>query len=139
MLDRPIEEFLRDRGLRATPQRVLVVEALMDASHPDVETIFAYAQARQSTMSLATVYNVLDKLRAAGVVMVLDFHGRRYYDLRVESHDHVRCRNCGRLDDILRDPNTRLIRPAAHPWVIEDQSLVWQGLCPVCQNGYSHA
>lgn len=128
-----VETLLRSRGLRATPQRVLVVEALTVLSHPDAEAVYSYALKRQSSMSLATVYNVLEKLREAGVVVMLEFHGRRYFDIRVDDHDHVHCRSCGRLTDVSRHPSTRLVAPQTSPWLIEDQSLVWEGLCPACQ------
>lgn len=128
------ETLLRQHGLRATPQRAIVMEALMSLSHPDVDAVFAYAQRRQSSMSLATVYNVLEKFRAAGLVALLDFHGRRYFDMRVEHHDHVHCRECGRLADVSRDPATQLVVPSVASWVIDDQALVWEGVCPACQH-----
>lgn len=125
--------FLREHGLRATPQRALVIEALTHLSHPDAEAVFAYAQRSQSRMSLATVYNVLDKLREAGLVVMLELHGRRYFDMRLEGHDHVHCRRCGRLSDVARHPDTRVVVPAQSDWAIEHQVLVWEGLCPTCR------
>lgn len=136
---RDLEAQLRDYGLRATPQRVVVLEGLVATSHPDAETIYAFAQARHPSLSLATVYNVLEKLTQAGLVRTLEFHGRRCYDLRIESHDHVRCRNCGKLADVERDPATRLIQPPSAAWLIQDESLVWEGLCPDCRGGMAHA
>ena len=130
-----MEEELRAHGLRATPQRVVVLEALGALSHPDAEAVLAYAQTRQASMSVATVYNVLEKLRLAGLVNVLEVRGRRCFDIRMDSHDHVRCRQCGRLDDMARHPGTRIVVPEESHWVIDDQSLVWEGLCPSCQRG----
>jgi Fur family peroxide stress response transcriptional regulator len=129
------DALLRDHGLRATPQRAIVIEALMALSHPDADSIFAYAQERQPSMSLATVYNVLDKLKAAGLVHMLELHGRRYFDVRLDHHDHVHCRKCGQLADVNRPSGTRLVAPRLASWHIEDQALIWEGLCPVCQQG----
>ncbi|MDA8206905.1 MAG: Fur family transcriptional regulator [Thermaerobacter sp.] len=131
--EKRFEAVLRQYGLRATPQRAIVIEALTELSHPDAEAVFAYAQRRQPSMSLATVYNVLEKFHAVGLVTLLAFHGRRYFDTRVEHHDHVHCRQCGRLTDVSRDPKTRLVAPNVASWVIEDQKLVWEGLCPACR------
>ena len=128
-----VEELLREHGLRATPQRMTVVMALTHLSHPDADAVYSYARGRLSSMSLATVYNVLDKLRQVGLITMLDLHGRRYFDLRVEPHDHVRCRNCGQLLDVARDPGTRLVMPSVASWMIENQELVWEGLCPSCR------
>lgn len=126
-------ELLRENGLRATPQRSIVVEALRALSHPDAEAVFAYAQKRQPSMSLATVYNVLDRLRATGLVNVLELHGRRYFDIRLEHHDHVHCRRCGQLADVNRHPHTHLVMPRLAAWQIDDQTLMWEGTCPACQ------
>lgn len=133
-----MEEELRAQGLRATPQRVVVMEALRALSHPDAEAVLAFAQTRRTSMSVATVYNVLEKLRAAGLVAAVDVRGRRCFDIRTESHDHVRCRQCGRLDDMARHPATRIVALDQASWVIDDQSLMWEGLCPACQREVQH-
>lgn len=133
MKELAVDMLLRDHGLRATPQRAVVIEALRGLSHPDAEAVFDYAQKRQSSVSLATVYNVLDRLKDAGLVALLEFHGRRYFDMRVEHHDHVHCRSCGRLADAIRHSETRIVTPPITSWMIEDQSLVWEGVCPECQ------
>jgi Fe2+ or Zn2+ uptake regulation protein len=138
MAVRHMEDALHAHGLRITPQRVVVLEALRALSHPDAEAVLAYAQNRQAAMSVATVYNVLEKLRAAGLVIAMDVRGRRCFDIRTDSHDHVRCRHCGRVDDMVRHPGTRLIAPDQSPWVIDDQSLIWEGLCPACQGEAQH-
>lgn len=129
------DALLRQYGLRATPQRITVMQALTAVSHPDADQVYAYARERQASLSLATVYHVLDKFEDVGLISILEFHGRRYYDVRTEKHDHIRCRGCGRLTDVERDPKTILTQPDAQTWRILDQSLVWEGLCPACQRG----
>jgi Fe2+ or Zn2+ uptake regulation protein len=129
------DAILRQVGLRVTPQRSLVLEALMRLPHPDAEAVFGYARQRQPNMSLATVYNVLDKLRGVGLAAMLEYRGRRHFDVRVERHDHVHCRGCGLIADIERHANTRVVCPEDAAWIIEDQALVWEGLCPSCRTG----
>lgn len=133
-----LENTLRDHGLRATPQRVAVLEAVMASDHPDAEAIYEFARSHQQSMSLATVYHVLDKLYLAGLVSVLDFTSRRLYDGRTTAHDHVRCRDCGRVDDMQRVVDTRLVPPAGDGWLIQDAALVWEGLCLQCQGRRAH-
>lgn len=128
-----LEDTLRDHRLRATPQRVAVLEAVMASDHPDAETVYAVARGHLKSMSLATVYHVLDKLSEVGLVSVLDFAGRRLYDGRVNDHDHVRCRGCGRVDDVDRDGGTRIVVPEGHGWRMHQASLLWEGLCTECQ------
>jgi Fe2+ or Zn2+ uptake regulation protein len=125
--------LLQSAGLKATPQRLLVLDALRQLSHPDVDAIFRHAVAHHAGLSLATVYHVLEKFEQAGLIVQLEFNGRRYYDIRRDAHDHVRCRRCGRLDDVNRDPRTRLVFTPGSAWVVESQSLLWEGICPDCQ------
>lgn len=133
MDERTSSALLRSHGLRVTPQRSVVVDALMTLSHPDAETVFRYVRRQRPTVSLATVYNALDKLREAGLVAMVEFHGRRHFDVRVEGHDHMRCRRCGELADVARHPGTLVEPPDAPGWLIEGQALVWEGLCAQCR------
>src|SRR5688572_13327113 len=56
----PIDEVLRDRGLRATPQRLAVHRAVAESSgHPDAEEIWAAVRTELPNISLRTVYEVL--------------------------------------------------------------------------------
>nr|WP_275107368.1 Fur family transcriptional regulator [Sulfobacillus harzensis] len=128
-----MEEKLRTHGLRATPQRVAVMEALLAEDHPDAETIFAHTRKQQQSMSLATVYHVLEKFEEAGLVSRLEMSGRRLYDGRTVPHDHVRCRACGRIEDVLRHPETQVMAPRGHGWRLTAPSLTWDGVCPDCQ------
>ncbi len=133
-----LEDILRNYGLRATPQRAAVLKAVMASDHPDADTVYALAREHQPSMSLATVYHVLDKLSEVGLVSVLDFAGRRLYDGRISDHDHVRCRRCGRVDDVDRDQETRIVTAQCPGWRIHHAAVLWEGLCPVCQQGMAH-
>ncbi|MCY0878609.1 MAG: Fur family transcriptional regulator [Firmicutes bacterium] len=131
----PTVQTLQAVGLKATPQRLWVLEALRHLSHPPAEAIFRYVVARHPGLSLATVYHVLDKFEEAGLVVSMEFHGKRYFDVRAEPHDHVHCRRCGRLDDVHRDPATRLVFVANSAWHIDAETVLWEGLCPSCREG----
>ena len=54
---------------RMTPQRQVVYEILMSSrDHPTATEVFIRVQERMPSISLATVYNCLDTLAAAGIV-----------------------------------------------------------------------
>lgn len=127
------DAILRHVGLRVTRQRSVVLQALMALPHPDVAAIYGCARQHHPTLSLATVYNVLDTLRAVGLVAILEYRGRRHFDVRIDRHDHIRCRRCGLVADVVRHPLTRVERPPSSTWIIEGQAMVWEGLCPSCQ------
>ena len=98
-------QTLRDRGLRRTPQRIAVLCVLYEnPSHPSAEEIYQAARARIPVLSLATVYNILKVLTAAGAVQSMSCaDGRFRYDARMDPHGHFNCRKCGNIIDVNAD------------------------------------
>lgn len=88
---------LKERGLRVTPQRAIIVEAIEGlAGHITAEEIFAEVQKVNSYISLATVYRTLDVLKEIG--LVTESHmgtTMTHYALRTHAnHHHAICRVC---------------------------------------------
>ncbi|GAA4217250.1 Fur family transcriptional regulator [Sagittula marina] len=87
-----ITERCAAKGLRMTEQRRTIAEVLESASdHPDVEELHARAAARDSRISIATVYRTVKLLEESGILEKVDFgDGRaRYEDAEREHHDHL--------------------------------------------------
>jgi Fe2+ or Zn2+ uptake regulation protein len=60
---------LAAKGLRATPQRIAIFEALIPRrDHPTVEVLYQDIHARYPSMSLNTVYTTLVSLEKAGLI-----------------------------------------------------------------------
>ncbi|SMO95021.1 manganese uptake regulator, Fur family [Thalassovita litoralis] len=79
-------------GLRMTGQRRTIAAVLEDSDdHPDVEELYARASARDSGISLATVYRTVKLFEEAGILDKLEFgDGRaRYEDAERDHHDHL--------------------------------------------------
>ena len=80
------------KGLRMTEQRRTIARVLQESEdHPDVEELYARASARDSGISLATVYRTVKLFEEAGILDKLEFgDGRaRYEDAEREHHDHL--------------------------------------------------
>lgn len=89
---------LRRLGLRATPQRVLVLEALSARpGHHSADEILRWVAARYPAINLATIYRSLDALASAGLVTQTDLGGGvMSYELAgEEGHHHLICQRCG--------------------------------------------
>lgn len=87
-----IIERCETKGLRMTEQRRTIATVLQESSdHPDVEELYARASARDSGISLATVYRTVKLFEEAGILDKLEFgDGRaRYEDAEREHHDHL--------------------------------------------------
>ena len=100
------EQLLLSRGVKPTPQRVVIADFLLHTdSHPTAdEVLSAVAQALPVALSRATVYNTLNTLKDAGVIKeVLTEPGRVRYDANVSHHHHFVDVNTGKIVDIPSD------------------------------------
>src|SRR5258706_15358661 len=88
---RDFGELLQRHGLRATPNRLLVLQEL--AHEPDdvtAQELWGRLREGRHTTGLATVYRTLALLNDAGVVDTLSHHagGEQCYRLCSETHHH---------------------------------------------------
>jgi LSD1 subclass zinc finger protein len=136
---RAVEELcqaLRERGLKVTPQRRLIFEALRDgAEHPTAEDMHHSVQEVMPDISLATIYHTLNDLVEMGEVLELDLgQGRSRYDPCTDDHCHLVCLGCRRVLDL--PPTTDGIESAAKEtvgWEIVRREVVFYGYCPDCR------
>lgn len=96
-----LAQACREAGLKATPQRLAVLKALlMSHEHPGPEAVFRQVRGELSAISLGTVYKTLDALEAAGLVeRVTPLSDGRRYDANRTPHHHLVCTACGRIED----------------------------------------
>ncbi|GAK31202.1 peroxide operon transcriptional regulator [Weissella oryzae SG25] len=125
--------ILQNRGFKKTPQRINILEYLIQHRiHPSAMKI-----ADSLAMNLTTVYNTLDVLIASKLVYPIDNNqdGKKHYDYFVHPHYHVICRNCGRIVDgkNIDLQNFPTLARQASGYLIEQTSLEFTGLCPACQ------
>ncbi|MEZ4582387.1 MAG: transcriptional repressor [Caldilineaceae bacterium] len=88
---------LKLRGVRVTPQRAIILEAIEQLpGHMTAEEIYNAVQAVNAYISLATVYRTLDLLREMGLVTEARMGTTTvHYALKDHAnHHHAVCRNC---------------------------------------------
>lgn len=129
---------LQHAGMRVTPQRVAICELLASSKeHPTAAMIYEELKPRFSSLSLATVYNTLDKLVGLGVVNVLGHAGDDtvHYDADTEPHVNLACISCSRIIDIPSEHVTHLDSEitAASGYKLLGARVLYYGLCPDCQ------
>jgi Fur family peroxide stress response transcriptional regulator len=93
---------LSQAGLRATQQRIIILEALLTLhGHPTAEQVFKRVRPDNPTVSLGTVYKTLDAFVAAGLIKrVAEAEGtRRRYDTDCSSHHHLICQDTQEIID----------------------------------------
>lgn len=78
--------------------------------HLSAEQIFLHLKEKNQGAALATVYNNLSLLYKEGLIRKISVEGYpdRYDHIR--RHDHLVCRRCGRLSDVLLDDLTQTLQ-----------------------------
>ena len=102
-----LSQKLTDSGLRATSQREIVYQVLLNQrDHPSVDEVFSRVKVLMPTISLATVYNCLDALVGCGLVKQVNFErGASRYCPNLQYHAHFHDDATGRIVDIDLPPD----------------------------------
>jgi Fur family ferric uptake transcriptional regulator len=132
-----------NRFQRNTHQRRVILEELRESKiHPTAADVYESVRKRLPKISLATVYRTLESLAAMGVIRKLETTGREYrFDGDVEPHHHLRCRICGRFEDIERIPP--IVEEGGESdwngWQILGIRVEYNGICPDCRGRLGRA
>ncbi len=92
---------LKDAGLRITPQRHTILEAVYTlGNHPSADQVIDYIRETHPGIATGTVYNVLDLMVVSGLVkrVKTDKDAMRY-DAVMDRHHHIYCTESERIED----------------------------------------
>jgi len=100
-----IRDLLAEKGLRVTPQRVIVFETLAQMSnHPTADTLIKKIKESHPNIATGTVYKILDTLVQNGMVeKVTTNEDNMRYDAILEKHHHLYCVDSQRIEDYFDD------------------------------------
>jgi Fe2+/Zn2+ uptake regulation proteins len=123
-----LAQVLRDKGYRLTPQRVevinLVMEKLAKKEHPTFNDILTEVKQKMPSISASTVYSILKLMEENGFVVSFEHEGRTYYD-SVTPHINVVCVNTNKVIDVEDEEIVgALRRRGIHP-----SSIVVKAVC----------
>ena len=128
------DDAMARSGIRLTPQRRTVYEALMaHRDHPTALEVFMRVKDRMPSISLATVYNCLETLTESGLIRHVNFdRASSRYCPNLEPHGHFFCADCGSVFDVpINEPlNTHWELP--DDTVVSHTEITLRGLCPAC-------
>lgn len=114
-------DLARRAGVRLTPQRCAVLQTVLDScDHPTAALIYERTQRHVPGISLATVYNTLETLNAAGLINRLHFdNSSSRYCPNLVPHAHLLNESTGEVTDIFLKAGLRA----------EDVFELPEGLC----------
>lgn len=98
-----IRNKLSNNGLKVTPQRIAILEAIYDLNnHPTAENIIDYIRKSHPNIAQGTVYKVLEVFVEKKIIKkVKTDKDIMRYDGDLETHHHLYCTDC----DLIKDYN----------------------------------
>jgi Fe2+ or Zn2+ uptake regulation protein len=135
IMSQELTAALRQRGMRVTPQRVVVHRALRELGrHVTADELLDAVTDRLPSVSLPTIYATLELLEQLGMVRRVQRAGTTLFDPRIEPHHHLVCTTCGSVEDLESQLDTSALERAAARNGFESarvEALV-HGRCRVC-------
>jgi Fur family transcriptional regulator, peroxide stress response regulator len=92
---------LSGAGLKITPQRIAVLEAIISLkNHPTAENIAEYIKANHPNIATGTVYKTLETFVEKGLAKkVKTDRDIMRYDACIDHHHHLYCAKTDRIED----------------------------------------
>jgi len=123
--------------MRITTQRQIILEELSKVkTHPTASELYDMVRKRLPRIGLGTVYRNLELMAENGIILKLEVGGtQKRFDATTDTHYHIRCSSCGRVDDIDTPVLDDLAREAADStsYQVLGHHIEFTGLCPSCQ------
>jgi Fur family peroxide stress response transcriptional regulator len=103
MISTEIREKLIEKGLKVTPQRIVILEAIVKLNnHPTADNVIDYIRKNHPNIATATVYKVLEALVNKGLIKkVKTERDIMRYDALLEKHHHLYSSDSDRIEDYL--------------------------------------
>jgi len=130
------EDRCRRKGLKVTPQRIAVYQALVGShEHPSAETVFHQVRQSQPTISLDTVNRTLLTLAQMGLACLVEGSvDAKRFDANQESHQHFKCIRCRRIVDFHHPPFDKVQTPPGFGkgFQVLRKTVYFEGICDRC-------
>jgi len=132
-----IVKRLKEGGLKITPQRLAIIDVLIEKrdSHPGARLVYEEAKKRKRSLSLSATYATLNELSRHGIIKTLQFDRmENRYEGNPEEHINLICERCKKILDykvpIIVDPKGIAKKTG---FSVTDTRLEYYGYCRDCQ------
>jgi Fur family peroxide stress response transcriptional regulator len=84
-----LREKIKEAGLKATPQRLAIYESMRKLGHASVDMVIEDLKNSFPTLTVATIYNVLESFVNTGLLTRrFSSNNKMYFDVNVYEHAH---------------------------------------------------
>lgn len=104
MSEKEIEYYrkkLKEKDFKITPQRIKIIQALLELDHPTVKEILKEVHQEFPTVQPLTIYRTLELLEKIGEIVTIDACPSTRYELASNLHAHFICEETKKVKDII--------------------------------------
>ncbi|HEX3090568.1 MAG TPA: Fur family transcriptional regulator [Ilumatobacteraceae bacterium] len=136
-------EFLRQKGLKVTAQRLAVLRAVSSQPHLTADDVVEIVRGDIGVVSRRAVYDAVGVLADIGLLRRIQPSGSaaRYEDRVGDNHHHLICRTCGEMVDVdcAVGDTPCLIAADDAGYEIDEAEVIYWGRCPACRQSETQA
>jgi len=129
--------LLKDSGLKATFQRMNILEVIEKYGHMSVDDIYAEVIKVHPSLSLATIYKNIILMQENGILVEVPIAGNKSkYELAKMDHMHLVCTECGEVKDMNCTTSTDKIfyeLTEKEHFKLDRRQVNLYGVCKACQ------
>lgn len=128
-----VRHVFSSNGIKMTLQRIAVFQALSKLKHPSVEEITEEVHRSSPTITIATIYNILDYFCEKNLIAKMRTEsGKMRYETHNELHHHIYDEKNDILEDYYDDELNELIKKyfeekSLNHWEITDFQIHLRG------------
>jgi len=125
---------LREHNLKATPQRIAMLEYIDYYGHINIDKLYHNIQKKFKSISLATIYKNINSMVENMLLFEVKLPNEKsVYEITKQNHSHLLCENCGDIIDIninIEDKTKEI--SSKNKFEVKQVNLVFLGLCKNC-------
>ncbi len=127
--------MLRGHNLKATPQRIAILESIHDYGHITIDKLYEEIKKKFKSISLATIYKNINAMTKNMLLFEVKLPNEKaVYEIVKEKHSHLVCKNCGVVIDIDFNIDKEASRISEkYNFDIDQSDIIFSGTCEKCK------
>ena len=128
---------MKEKGLKITPQRLAIIQVLIERGnlHPGTRLIYEEAKKMRRSLSLSTTYATLNEFSRCGIIKTLEFDRmENRYESNLTDHINLICKGCKKIMDFklpFKIDTNEVARKSG--FRVTDRRFEYYGYCEECK------